>query len=138
MTATKEYLKVKKRDTMQALFMRLSDHLAEARKCVNDAADMGNSEFEWITPDSPSSDRSIHSTTSPDNAPPRSNAVSFSTAREPEEPRTKVIAKRKPDVSEYPGMDRKTLQCHTCGRYGHNRYSCRHFMNPHCNNTHLP
>ena len=51
MTATKEYLKVKKRDTMQAIFMRLSDHLAAARTCVNDAADMGNSEFEWITPD---------------------------------------------------------------------------------------
>ena len=140
MEATKEYLKTKKRDTIQAMFMRLSDHLSAARTCVMDAADMGNSKYKWTTPDSPSSDDSKRQKTSPPyaTAAASSHAVTFQTEREPQVVKNKPIAKRQPDVSEYPGMDRKTLQCHTCGRHGHNRYSCRNFMNEHCNNTHLP
>ena len=114
------------------MYMRLSDHLSASRQCVNDAFDLGNNKHKWSTPiDDPKRQRIISS-------PGPSNSVSFQRDEEPPKAAYKPIAKRQPEVPEYPGMDRNTLQCHTCGRYGHNRYSCHHHMNAHCNNTHLP
>ena len=45
----------------------------------------------------------------------------------------RTISKRESDA--FPGLSKTVGTCHTCGRAGHNRYDCRNFMNPHCNNT---
>ena len=135
--ATKIALKGKKKDTIAAMYMRLSDHLSTSRQCVNDAFDLGNNKHKWSTPiDDPHAREAKRQRII--SSPGPSNSVSFQRDEEPPKAAYKPIAKRQPEVPEYPGMDRITLQCHTCGRYGHNRYSCHHHMNAHCNNTHLP
>ena len=50
---TKTSIKKTKRDTIQDMYMRLSDHLNIARQCVNNAVELGNSRYRWTTPDSP-------------------------------------------------------------------------------------
>ena len=65
------------------------------------------------------------------------HAVGFHPEADTHAPPYKAIAKRQPDVPRYPGLDRNTKMCHTCGRSGHNRYNCRFHMNEHCNSTHF-
>ena len=134
---TKDALKGKKKDTILGMYMRLSDHLAQSRQIVNDAQELGNSEYAWTTP-SEDQDAREHKRLKPAISSAPSQKVSFNHDEESPVAKSKPIAKRKPDTSEYPGMNRTTLLCHTCGKYGHNRYRCANHMNEHCNNTHLP
>ena len=128
---TKDALKGKKKDTILGMYMRLSDHLAASRQFVNDAQDLGNSEYTWSTPsEDPDAREPKRLKTALSSAP--SNKVSFNHDEESPVAKSKPIAKRKPDHSEYPGMNRTTLLCHTCGKYGHNRYRCANHMNEHC------
>ena len=115
--------------------MRLSDHLNTARQCVNDAAELGNSRYRWTTPDIPTTEEGNRQRCSLSNASYFSNthAVEFRKKADRRGVAYKAIAKRQPDIPRYPGLDRNTKSCHTCGRSGHNHYNCRLHMNPHCN-----
>ena len=47
---TKNALKGKKKDTIQGMYMRLSDYLAASRQILNEAYELGNNKHKWQTP----------------------------------------------------------------------------------------
>ena len=104
---TRVALKGKKKDTLQDMYMRLSDHLAASRQIVNDAYELGNNNHKWETPIDDPNNRAAKRLKTALSGP--SSRVSF--PKEEESPVTfsKPITKRKPEYSEYPGMDRETI-----------------------------